>query len=72
MWSSDHHLLQWGAQAYQPGLTNNTMEALGLLRCLEWINTSVPGTDIHVFGDSSIIINQALGLSRARHRTYAH
>ncbi|ETN18024.1 hypothetical protein PPTG_03746 [Phytophthora nicotianae INRA-310] len=61
VWTASHQLLHWEARAFSIPQSNNAMEAQGLLSCLRWLRARFPTTTSHVFGDSSVVINQALG-----------
>ncbi|KAG1691650.1 hypothetical protein DVH05_026813 [Phytophthora capsici] len=67
VWSATHQLLCWGAATFATAQTNNAMEAQGLLACASSIRSEFPQHTAYVFGDSQVIINQAL----LQHRCHA-
>ncbi|KAE9323086.1 hypothetical protein PF008_g17450 [Phytophthora fragariae] len=60
VWSSSHEFLHWEAYAFGDVQTNNAMEAQGFLSCLRSIRQRGRTTSVHVFGDSALIVGQAL------------
>ncbi|KAE9046202.1 hypothetical protein PR001_g4665 [Phytophthora rubi] len=60
VWSSDHHLIQWQATTFPDSHSNNDMEAQGLLACLRWIRSAFSFPRVDIYGDSRVILSQAL------------
>ncbi|GMF43655.1 unnamed protein product [Phytophthora fragariaefolia] len=60
VWSASRELLHWEAHAFGDVQTNNAMEAKGLLSCLRSTRQRGRTTSVHVFGDSALIVGQAL------------
>ncbi|KAL3669216.1 hypothetical protein V7S43_005599 [Phytophthora oleae] len=60
IWSAEQQLLRWESRSFAVAESNNAMEAQGLLSCLQWVQSNLPGRRTHVFGDSTLILQQAL------------
>ncbi|KAE8876176.1 hypothetical protein PF002_g29699 [Phytophthora fragariae] len=60
VWSSDHQLIQWQATTFLESHSNNVMEAQGLLACLRWIRNAFSFPRVEIYGDSRVVISQAL------------
>jgi hypothetical protein len=60
VWSSDHRLIDWQATTFLDSHSNNVMEAEGLLACLRWIQAELPFHRVDIYGDSRVVISQAL------------
>ncbi|GMF33014.1 unnamed protein product [Phytophthora fragariaefolia] len=60
VWSASRELLHWEVHAFGDAQTNNAMEAQGLLSCLRSARQRGRTTSVHVFGDSVLIVGQAL------------
>ncbi|KAE9272961.1 hypothetical protein PF008_g29961, partial [Phytophthora fragariae] len=60
VWSSDHQLIQWQATTFLDSHSNNVMEAQGLLECLRRIRNAFSFPRVNIYGDSRVVISQAL------------